>query len=60
MTVILGGMNPKLDIPVVFYQEDEQWLAQALGVEVATFGPTLEAARTAIREALEFFFEDRV
>ncbi|MGE3073137.1 MAG: hypothetical protein AB7N24_03515 [Dehalococcoidia bacterium] len=38
-------MKPKRDIPVVFHQEGDQWLAQALGVEVATFGPTLEAAK---------------
>jgi predicted RNase H-like HicB family nuclease len=51
-------VKPKRDIPVVFYQEGDQWLAQALGVEVATFGPTLEAAKAAIQEALELFFED--
>lgn len=44
-------------MPVVFYQEDGKWLAQSLGVEVASFGDTLEEAKAAIREALELYFE---
>lgn len=42
----------------MFYQEGEHWLAQALGVDVATFAPTLEEAKAAIQEALELYFED--
>jgi len=45
-------------IEVVIYQEDDQWVAQALNVEVSSFGATPEEARAAIREALELYFED--
>lgn len=45
-------------IKVVIYQEDDQWVAQALNVEVSSFGATSEAARDSIREALELYFED--
>lgn len=51
-------MKTQRDIPVVFYQEDGKWLAQSLGVEVASFGDTLEEAKAAIREALELYFDD--
>jgi predicted RNase H-like HicB family nuclease len=45
-------------IEVVIYQEGDQWVAQALNVEVSSFGATIEEARAAIREALELCFED--
>ena len=45
-------------IEVVFYSDGTSWLAQALNVEVATFGDTREEARAAITEALELYFED--
>jgi len=45
-------------IEVVFYREGKQWVAQALNVEVSSFGDTREEARAAIKEALELFFED--
>ena len=45
-------------IEVVIYQEDDQWVAQALSVEVSSFGATPEEARAAIQEALELYFED--
>jgi predicted RNase H-like HicB family nuclease len=45
-------------IKVVIYQEDDQWVAQALNVEVSSFGATPEEARDAIQEALELYFED--
>lgn len=45
-------------IEVVIYQEDEQWVAQALNVEVSSFGDTPEEARAAIQEALELYFEN--
>ena len=51
-------MKQKRDVPVVFYQEGERWLAQSLGVDVATFGTTLDEAKAAIKEALELYFED--
>jgi predicted RNase H-like HicB family nuclease len=51
-------MESQRAIPVVFYREGEYWLAQAVTVEVATFGDTLEAAKAAIKEALELYFED--
>lgn len=45
-------------IEVVIYQEGDQWVAQALNVEVSSFGATPEEARAAIQEALELYFED--
>ncbi|MGI8549553.1 MAG: type II toxin-antitoxin system HicB family antitoxin [Dehalococcoidia bacterium] len=45
-------------IDVVIYREGEQWVAQALNVEVSTFGGSPEEARSAIREALELYFEE--
>jgi predicted RNase H-like HicB family nuclease len=45
-------------IEVVIYREDDQWVAQALNVEVSSFGSTLEEACAAIQEALELYFED--
>lgn len=51
-------MKAQRDIPVVFYQEDGKWLAQSLGVDVASFGDTLDEAKAAIKEALELYFED--
>ena len=45
-------------IEVVFYSDGTSWLAQALNVDVATFGDTREEARAAITEALELYFED--
>ncbi len=49
-------MNRTID--VVIYREDDQWVAQALNVEVSSFGDTPEEARAAIIEALELYFED--
>jgi len=51
-------MSKRRAVPVVFCQEGEHWLAQALGVEVATFGDSLAEAKAAIHEALELYFED--
>lgn len=51
-------MHPQRSIPVVYYREGDYWLAQAVTVEVATFGDTFEEAQQAIREALELYFED--
>ncbi len=45
-------------IEVVFYREGNTWVAQALNVDVSSFGDTLDAARAAIKEALELYFED--
>jgi len=42
---------------VLFYKEGAQWLAQAAGVEVSSFGDTLEQATQAMTEALELYFE---
>lgn len=46
------------DIHVVLYNDGTSWLAQALNVDVATFGDTREEARAAIAEALTLYFED--
>ena len=45
-------------IQVVLYCDGTSWLAQALNVDVATFGDTREEARAAITEALELYFTD--
>ena len=45
-------------IEVVFYREGKLWVAQALNVDVSSFGDTREEARKAIKEALELYFED--
>ena len=49
---------------VVIYQEGDQWVAQALNVDVSSFGDTvdearaaIQEARAAIQEALELYFE---
>ncbi|HEX6796560.1 MAG TPA: hypothetical protein VF116_02465 [Ktedonobacterales bacterium] len=46
-------------IDVVIYREDDQWVAQALNVDVSSFGATPEEARAAITEALALYFEDQ-
>ena len=43
---------------VVFYRNGRAWVAQALNVDVSSFGVTREEARAAIKEALELYFED--
>lgn len=45
-------------IEVVLYREGDTWVAQALNVEVSSFGDTRDEARSAIKEALELYFED--
>ena len=45
-------------IEVVLYREGVVWVAQALNVDVSSFGDTREEARAAIQEALELYFED--
>ena len=45
-------------VEVVFYRDGQTWVAQALNVDVSSFGDTREEARTAIKEALELYFED--
>ena len=45
-------------IEVVLYKECEVWVAQALNVDISSFGDTQKEARTAIQEALELYFED--
>ncbi|MCZ6534683.1 MAG: type II toxin-antitoxin system HicB family antitoxin [Chloroflexi bacterium] len=46
------------NIDVVFYKEGKYWVAQALNVEVSSFGGTLKESRAAIKEALELYLED--
>ena len=43
---------------MVLYREGAVWVAQALNVDVSSFGDTREEARSAIQEALELYFED--
>ena len=44
-------------IEVVLYSDGKAWVAQALNVEVSSFGDTREEAR-AVTEALDLYFED--
>ena len=46
------------EIPVVIYREEETWVAQAMSVDISSFGDTPEEALAAIGEALELYFED--
>src|SRR5215472_16426992 len=45
-------------IELVIYRDGQQWVAQALNVDVSSFGDTPDEARAALREALELYFED--
>jgi predicted RNase H-like HicB family nuclease len=45
-------------IQVALYREGKLWVAQALNVDVSSFGDTREEARATIKEALELHFED--
>ena len=45
-------------IEVVLYREGAVWVAQALNVDISSFGDTREEALSAIQEALELYFED--
>jgi predicted RNase H-like HicB family nuclease len=46
------------DIELVIYREGQQWVAQALNVDVSSVGDKPDEARAALREALELYFED--
>ncbi len=46
------------NIEVVLYREGKVCVAQALNVDVSSFGDTRDEARSAIQEALELYFED--
>lgn len=46
------------NIEVVFYRDADVWIAQALNMDVSSFGDTRADARSAIQEALELYFED--
>lgn len=46
------------DIHAVIYREGAHWVAQALNVDVSSFGDTRQEARSALREALELYFEE--
>jgi len=54
----MEGLKAVRTIEVVFYREGKAWVAQALNVDVSSFGDTREEARAAIEEALELYFED--
>lgn len=51
------GTHVSRAIEVVIYREADQWVAQALNVDVSSFGATPADARAAIKEALELYFE---
>ena len=45
-------------IEVVFYRDEKAWVAQALNVDISSFGDSRQEAQAAIKEALELYFED--
>ena len=45
-------------IEVALYRQGNVWVAQALNVDVSSFGDTPEEARSAIQEALKPYCED--
>ena len=45
-------------IEVVFYRDEKAWVAQALNVDISSFGGSRQEAQAAIKEALELYFED--
>ena len=45
-------------LEVVFYRDGKASVAQALNVDVSSFGDTREEARAAIKRALELYLED--
>ena len=45
-------------IEVVFYRDEKAWAAQALNVDISSFGDSRQEAQAAIKEALELYFED--
>ena len=45
-------------IEVVIYRDGKHRVAQALNVEVSSFGDSAEEARESIRDALVLYFED--
>ena len=44
-------------IDIVLYREGRHWVAQALNVNMCSFGETRDAARVAFKESLELYFE---
>lgn len=42
----------------IIYRDQNYFTAQCLDVNVASFGETIEEARSAIKEALELYYED--
>ncbi len=45
-------------IETVIYREGKYWVAQALNVDVSSFGSTPDEAISSVREALQLYFED--
>lgn len=48
-------MNQKFFISV--YREKEWFIAQAIGIDIASQGPTVEESLENLKEALEIYFE---
>ncbi len=45
----------QVDYTVHIWKEEDQFIAHAMPLDVASFGPTPEAARTALDEAVRLF-----
>lgn len=55
---IFKYMRKKLDLQNIVYQEGRFFVAQALAVEVSSFGKTRKEAVKNLKEALELYFEE--
>jgi len=49
-----------VEVPVLIFEEDGQWIAYCPHLEVSSYGDNEEEARAAFEEALEIFFEETV
>jgi len=45
-------------IKYIIYKEDKYYISQCLNVDISSFGPTIEAATSNLKEALDLYFED--
>lgn len=48
----------RVNLPVFFIKQDDQWVAYCPPLEVSSYGDTEEEAKAAFEDALEIFFEE--
>ena len=51
-------MRKKIGLKAVVYKEGKYYVAQCLNVDVSSFGKTKKEALSALKEALDLYFED--